>query len=271
MNCICKAKELSLVHEYKTAPVGETHFPFIKTYQRRLMRCIRCGHLLNQHDYNFEDLYNGDYVSASYQGDIAANFEKIMALPVDKSDNVGRVAYIIDFCKRYFGSVTPHVLDVGSGTCVFLYKLFQETSWPCLALDPDPKQAQHARNVGIQAVQSDIFFYNPTQRYDLITLNKVIEHVEDPSTMLAHAAGLLTAKGLLYIEVPDGPEALKDSPYREEFFIEHYHAFSVSSIVHLVESLNMRVLNLERIKEPSSKYTLRLMVNKIYEQGNKIC
>ncbi len=261
MKCICDLEGMVSVHEYNAPPLGETKFSFIKNYHRSLMHCQHCRHFLNRHNYNFGELYNGNYVAEVYGRDLNAIFKKIIALPKDKSDNTSRVNYIINFCKEYFQDSVPSVLDIGSGTCVFLYKLFQETGWPCLALDPDPLQAQHAKNIGINSVQADLLQYYPNEKYNLITLNKVIEHVQDPSGMLTHAATLLSPKGILYIEVPDGPEAFGDSPFREEFFIEHYHAFSVASIVLLLERLNMRVLRIDRIKEPSTKYSLRVMAN----------
>ena len=44
---------------------------------------------------------------------------------------------------------------------------------------------------------------------------------------------------------------------REEFFIEHYHAFSLASIGLLIEKAGLTILSIERLREPSGKYTLR--------------
>ena len=75
--------------------------------------------------------------------------------------------------------------------------------------------------------------------------------------MLSRAKKHLTEHGLVYIELPDGTAALKDSIFREEFFIEHYHAFSMSSISLLIEKSGLVPLDINRVREPSGKYTLR--------------
>ena len=62
---------------------------------------------------------------------------------------------------------------------------------------------------------------------------------------------------MIYLELPDGTEAVKDTIMREEFFIEHYHAFSMSSICLLIEKAGFTTLRVDRLKEPSGKYTLR--------------
>ena len=62
----------------------------------------------------------------------------------------------------------------------------------------------------------------------------------------------------MYVELPDGEGAATDpdGPNREEFFIEHLHVFSMSSMSLLADRARLRMLNAERIREPSGKYTL---------------
>jgi selenocysteine-specific translation elongation factor len=90
----------------------------------------------------------------------------------------------------------------------------------------------------------------------LVTLNKVLEHVETPSLMLEKARKLLINDGLLYVEVPDGDSAFAKDPKHEEFFIEHHHAFSMASLALLVERSGFRCLEIRRINEPSGKFTI---------------
>ena len=44
---------------------------------------------------------------------------------------------------------------------------------------------------------------------------------------------------------------------REEFFVEHHHVFSPASIALLAMRSGFRVISIERLQEPSEKYTLR--------------
>jgi 2-polyprenyl-3-methyl-5-hydroxy-6-metoxy-1,4-benzoquinol methylase len=48
----------------------------------------------------------------------------------------------------------------------------------------------------------DIFEYFPSQKYDFITMGEVLEHVEDPVSLLAKLHGLLADNGKLFITTP---------------------------------------------------------------------
>jgi hypothetical protein len=61
--------------------------------------------------------------------------------------------------------------------------------------------------------------------------------------------------------VPDGEAAAADGPGREEFFIEHWHAYSASSLALTAERAGFRLEELERLREPSTKFTLRAFLS----------
>lgn len=264
LTCLCKRKEFEAVFTYHEPPAGEIRFHpgADKPYFRRILRCHACGHFLSVHDMDMSDLYRQQYVNSTYgQDGIRQAFERIVALDPAKSDNVGRVKRIVEFARQYFsdnGLEARSVLDVGSGLCIFLHQLRRETGWECTALDPDPRAAAHAQEyVGINALCGDFMELDERSRYDVITFNKVLEHVVDPVSMLARSRRNLNPNGFIYIELPDGEVAGADSQDREEFFIDHCHIFSAESAVIMARRAGFVLRELERICEPSSKYTLR--------------
>jgi 2-polyprenyl-3-methyl-5-hydroxy-6-metoxy-1,4-benzoquinol methylase len=93
--------------------------------------------------------------------------------------------------------------------------------------------------------------------YDVITFNKVLEHVEQPIEMLKKAKSFLNKNGFIYVEVPDGEMAAMEGKEREEFFIDHIHVFSFTSLSLLIQKSWLLPLVIERLKEPSTKYTIR--------------
>jgi SAM-dependent methyltransferase len=265
--CICGSANLSLFHKYDDPPAGETKFDFCrKNYKRSFLRCQRCGHFLADHDYHADQFYSGDYAEKTYGDKIKQTFNRIINLPPKKSDNYHRVSRVINFFKRQIKSKKNiSVLDVGSGLCVFLYLLKQRTNWNCTALDPDPNQARHAQqNCNIETFCTDFLNAEKIGSYDLICFNKVLEHFIDPITTLSKANNFLNQNGYIYLELPDGESALHDkiSFLREEFFIEHYHAFSFKSVTELIDRANFLPILIERIREPSSKYTFFAFVKK---------
>ena len=98
------------------------------------------------------------------------------------------------------------------------------------------------------------------KKYDLITFNKVLEHIEKPNKILKKFSRILKKKGFIYIEVPD-VAAAKESSLREEFFIEHHHVFSKLSLANLIKNSDLKIKEIKSIKEPSGKYTLYCFCN----------
>nr|WP_245168177.1 class I SAM-dependent methyltransferase [Desulfobaculum xiamenense] len=189
-------------------------------------------------------------------------FTRIVSLPPERSDNVWRVARIISFAEARYRSSDPsgaalRLLDVGSGLGVFPHAM-RQAGWNCMALDTDERLVAHARKAaGVLAVCGDFLTLPGLEGFDAITFNKVLEHVADPVAMLAAAGEKLAPGGFVYLEVPDGVSALADGPWREEFFVEHLHVFSCASVAIMAERAGFAPLAIERVNEPSGKYTLR--------------
>lgn len=249
---LCAAAPLEPVFEYDAAPAGETplRLPAGTPYRRAVVRCPTCGHLLNDHELDLAGLYAGDYMDLTYAGDgLEAAYDRIMALPAASSDNVARV-------ERIGAGGGRTLLDIGSGLGVFCARM-KEAGWRCTALDPDPRSAAHAREtIGVDAVCADFMQAERLGTFDLVTLNKVLEHVVDPVAMLARAGDHVAAGGSLYVELPDGEVAAALGPGREEFGIEHYHAFSMASMCLMAQRAGLAVRRAARLSEPSTKVTL---------------
>jgi len=264
--CLCGSEHFDLAFRYDERPNGEVTFDFSSggAYRRDVLCCQCCGHYLSVHDMDMSSLYSAAYVSATYGADgMRRTFERINSLPADRSDNAGRVERIAQFAGKYFGDRVSSLLDVGSGTAVFPYRMQLRSGWRCVALDPDARAVEHARTVAkVEAIRADFTKVTDLGSYDIITFNKVLEHVENPVGMLAKAARHLNDSGLVYIELPDGEMAVEGGKDREEFFIDHHHVFSAASLMILVRQAGFSTLEFERLREPSSKYTLRAFLRR---------
>lgn len=245
------------VFAYDRPPQGETRFAISdEDYRRAYDRCESCGHYYARHAIDLSHLYETSYVDATYGGEagMKARLEKIRALPPERSDNAGRAARIDAFAARVEGR---RLLDVGAGIGVFPASM-QDCGWTVEAIELDTRTAEHLREtLRIPAYTDDLktLAARGIGRFDAITFNKVIEHVDDPVAILNGAVPLMTEGGFIYIEVPD-VAAAADGPGREEFFIEHQHVFSPASLIMTVERAGLEVFELERIREPSGKFTL---------------
>ena len=73
--------------------------------------------------------------------------------------------------------------------------------------------------------------------------------------MMAHARKWIQPGGFFYIEVPNVTAAQK-GPGREEFFIEHLHVFSESSLVSVAQREGWSADSVFELQEPSGKLSL---------------
>jgi SAM-dependent methyltransferase len=277
LRCPCDGRNFRKVFTYTAPPAGEVRFDFAAAgnYRREVWRCAVCHHFVSICYLDMSGLYQHDYVSATY-GDregLRRAFERINSLGPDKSDNLGRVQRLLEFALAHLPGParekrSPTVLDVGSGLCVFLHRM-KEAGWECTALDNDPRLVAHAQEaVGVKALLGDFLELKDLGQFDLVTFNKVLEHVVDPVAMLARSAANLRPGGFVYVEVPDGEAAAQEGPEREEFFIEHHHIFSPASLALLAGRAGFAVRQLERLREPSTKYTLRAFLRPARDRGS---
>lgn len=259
--------EAELVFAYDAPPNGEIGFRRTpgQAYRREVWQFARSNHFVSRHSMTVATDYGGDYVSATYGDDagLHAAFQRVIALPLGRSDNAGRIACIRSFASSWFRDRKQiRLLDVGAGLGVFPHAV-KQAGWHCTAVDPDPRAAAHMRDqVGVNAVCGDFLQVEDLGEFDIVTFNKVLEHVEDPVAMLRRAQRFVTPDGFVYIELPDGEAAAAAGADREEFFVEHLHVFSFVSIAMLADRAGFRPIAIERLQEPSTKFTLRAFVAK---------
>ncbi|HUT79345.1 MAG TPA: class I SAM-dependent methyltransferase [Polyangia bacterium] len=255
---ICASAGLVLRFRWSEPPEGETPFelPEGVAYEREFLQCGACGHLVAGASIDPELIYGGAYVDATYSRGIAAAYERIMALPPASSDNIARVERVCEQLDPPAGEPRT-LLDVGSGLGVFGARM-KERGWEVTALDPDPRAVEHAeQRIGVRGVVADFMAVEALGEFRLLTLNKVLEHVADPLQMLRRTRMHLAGDGRVYVEVPDGEVAAeRGGEGREELFVEHLHAFSAASLALLARRAGFELEGLERLHEPSDKYTL---------------
>lgn len=263
LRCPCAGRHLVPAFTYDTPPAGETRFDLGgAAYARAYDRCGLCRHWFGRHAIDLTALYDRSYVDATYGGSegMRRRLEAILALPRERSDNAGRVARLLACAAARFGASGPRrLLDVGAGIGVFPAAM-KAAGWTVVAVEPDPRTAAHLRDVvGVEAYDVAVETLDPDAvgRFDAISFNKVLEHVEDPVGILAAARPLLAEDGFVYVEVPDGEGASAEGPGREEFFIEHHHVFSAASLAMLGPRAGLSVAAVEQLREPSGKHTLR--------------
>lgn len=241
-------------------------------YRREWVVCNSCGSASNRMDPSNAELLS-KLADGYYEVDLAGltiekKFAKVMAMPADKSDNAGRVNRVLTRVTSWrttlgLGTTTARVLDVGAGTGVFLAKFLQEADqniprWSATAVEPDPMAAEHLRRLQLFDVWQGPFDASlVSTSYDLVTLNKVVEHLPEPHSLVSTLGTIISPSfGLLYIEVPDvltiGRRPLTDNILGSL----HHYLYSPRGLIALFERTGLNVLDIGRVADPSGKITL---------------
>ncbi len=228
-------------------------------YDRRWVECSGCGAATNvqspENRRKLEELASGYYEVDLAGSSVGEKYAKVMNLPPVKSDNAQRVERIHAFLRGR-SMAAGRVLDIGAGTGVFLARFLRE-GWHGVGVEPDPAAAAHLRSLACFEVIEGLF--SPALRltgFDLVTLNKVVEHLPQPLPLVCDAGGALERGGVLYLELPDKLTASKRAPSDNILGALHCHLYDSSSIVTLLERAGLRPLKVEQVFEPSGKISV---------------
>ncbi|WP_334056221.1 class I SAM-dependent methyltransferase [Polaribacter sp. P097] len=99
-----------------------------------------------------------------------------------------------------FNLTSKTILDVGAGTGDFL-KVCQNNSWEVFGTEPDLDARTIAKNKGIN-LQENLAKFG-SQKFDVITLWHVLEHVENLQEYIKSLKELLKVDGKIIVAVPN--------------------------------------------------------------------
>jgi len=98
----------------------------------------------------------------------------------------------------------PHVLDVGGGSGDISAGLVASSPGAqATVVDLDPRSVEVARSRGLGGWVGRFEDFETDQRYDLVLMLNLIEHVADPAAVLRKAAELLGPSGIAWIQTPN--------------------------------------------------------------------
>lgn len=126
------------------------------------------------------------------------------------------------------------ILDIGAGTGDFLVEA-KKCGWKVSGIEPDEQARLKAKQKGITLFENADSF--KSNKFDVITLWHVFEHVHDLRTQLIEFEHLLKKNGLLVIAVPNFKSY--DAQYYKEYWAafdvpRHLWHFSQNSFRHLM-------------------------------------
>ncbi len=124
-------------------------------------------------------------------------------------------------------SESKSILEVGSADGSFL-SFFKKSGWSFKGLEFNEYMINKAgRQYGIALERKHILDINPSsERYDIIAMSHVLEHLTDPAEVLRHCKKLLNPGGFVFIELPYSPLPGKTSPELLSDYLDTTHLFN---------------------------------------------
>ncbi|QWE24991.1 class I SAM-dependent methyltransferase [Polynucleobacter sp. AP-Elch-400A-B2] len=238
--------------------------------ERAWFKCAHCSALSNiRLDNNNAKLkkIESSYYNIDFGGiDLMERFNKIQNLPRDKSDNKARVERIVEFFNNWtaqHSKLNFNLLDIGAGLGVFADEFIKRqlnSNWSLTLIEPDLMAVDHLRKLSLNRVNIfDGRFENfpDKQKFDLCTLNKVLEHIEFPLSFLKGIQRFLDPNfGILYVEVPDSETVNYRKAEDNILGSLHHHLYDVESLGHVLTRAGYIPLLIQRVVENSGKLSI---------------
>ena len=147
--------------------------------------------------------------------------------------------------------ITKHIregklLDIGTGGGGFLInagKIFKAEG-----LDINEKHVEKGNEYGLKIHKGYSSNFNPSTKYDVITMLQVIEHLPDPMSVINDAKRLVNDKGYLYVACPNySSKSMKlfKERHRHLSTFGHINLYSPETLTQQVEQCGFKLVHLE--------------------------
>src|SRR4030042_5015314 len=176
--------------------------------------------------------------------------------PKDYEEEKGaREAY--DFIKKYI-PLKGRYMDIGCGWGRLLY-FARKDGWEVKGIEISPQYAEYVRNrLNFEVDVADFLQYQNTgEKFDLVSLRHVLEHLPDSLLAMNKINGLLKDKRYAHFEFPNINSAshkikrfltwvgIYKKKYNEDYFPGHCNEFSKKTFKYLLDKTGFQLLRWE--------------------------
>ena len=151
------------------------------------------------------------------------------------------------------------LLDVGCGSGVFGQVVREKWGCRVVGIELNPAAAEEARLVLDQVIQGNIIDQKLEEQFDVITVNDVLEHIEDSHGLLEKLLNLATPDGRLVLSVPNvGHWSIVEDLLAGHWdylpagllCIDHLRFFTRRSLATLLEGVGWQPVEVHTIRGP---------------------
>jgi hypothetical protein len=163
------------------------------------------------------------------------------------ADQRGRAQSLHNFTRPIISTIRLH-LDIGCSVGVLLQFFQQAYTCRSVGIEPNQVHRSHARKHGLDVYPNlDALEKSEEDRFNLITMIHVLEHLPEPVSYLSHLREhLLTQDGWLLLEVPN-------LYAHDSFEIAHLISYSSHTLRQVLEKAGFDVVKVELHGRPRSR------------------
>lgn len=181
-----------------------------------------------------------------------------------------RFEAIAEQIGSYLASTDVKILDIGCATGGLL-SVFRSRGYTNLTgVDPSPECARAAMKLhGVEVAVATIAQLGIwTERFDLILLVGVLEHIGDAKDAIRVIDRLLNPGGLIYCAVPDveGLVECPNAPY-QQFSVEHINFFSLRSLRNIFAACQFNAVRIWQSRIEWRECVLEPIASGLFKRG----
>ncbi len=241
---------------------GDTYLDYLKIDYKKVKRfyleCQECGLIYRSpvFDEKEKKLLYKYYRDEKFRKENKYDyFQRITSLSSEESENYQKCLFLAKFLKK-----EGNILDVGCGAGVFLYTFKNYyPDWEVSGIEPTEGFADVAKEKGINIIYGYLKKNMFNKEFNLITLNHVLEHIENFKGMLSMVRQYLKEDGLLYIEVPSAKEIELVPNSHDQFMSPHLMIFSREVLENILKKLGYLIMITDDFKSVRNQFIIRII------------
>jgi 2-polyprenyl-3-methyl-5-hydroxy-6-metoxy-1,4-benzoquinol methylase len=201
-----------------------------RTWDARQVVCKNCG-LIHTNPRPSEDILTAFYSAYMRYGNVSPYFREKQ----------------IKFLADNFSPKNKTLLDIGAFNGQFI-GLAKDKGFKVKGIEPSAEESAKARSNNLDVSEGYFnlsYVENNPEKYDVITILHVLEHIERPLEFLELALRASKKGGYIYIEVPDTTQAFAEN-IADFFSIQHLNHFTPGSLRNLASQAGVEIVKIEQ-------------------------
>ena len=202
-------------------------------------------------EYFFSNNADGEFGYVNYDRDKESTKE-FFTRHLDKFESYGK---------------NKKIFDIGAATGFFL-DLARSKGWIVSGSEISEFAANKAKNRGLDVYKGNLLDYSCDNKFDVVTMWDVFEHIEDPAKYLEKINKMLDKDGLLSINTVDISSLyayIRGKKWHMLIPPEHIYYFSKKNLKILLEKHGFEVLEFSK---PGKKFSLSYIFYILYQTQN---